>query len=256
MADNGLLNPLKVTANFIASEALKESGICGLGQTPTGSDITAAINRLGLMLMEWERKRWLVYHLVTLGVTATGAMSYSIGPGGDFDTGVGSVRPAKLESAFLRQIQNSQPNQVDYPLEILQAREDYNKIALKSLSSFPSVIWLDSSWPLGNVYPWPVPQASIYEVFVSVMAQLPVTFLTTPGTPFDIPMEYYSAMLYNLALRLRSWRQLGSFPGDQLPSIAQSTLKTVRGANTQIGRLSLPNFNRNYLYNIFSDTVY
>src|SRR5262249_34228889 len=82
-----------------------------------------------------------------------------------------SVRPSKLESAFLRQLTQSQPNQIDYPLELLQSREDYNLIALKQLQSFPGYVFCDSEWPLAKIFPWPVPQANIYGVFVTVRAQ-------------------------------------------------------------------------------------
>jgi hypothetical protein len=207
------------------------------------------------MLQEWERKRWLIYHLVTLEKVATGAISYSIGPGGDFDTGVGSVRPVKIESAFLRQLQGSFGYEVDYPLEILQSMEDYNKIALKGLQSFPGTIFLDTGWPLGTVYPWPVPQANIYSVHVTVVAQLPSSFATL-ATKIVLPYEYYSAIHLNLAMRLRAVFQIGTFPGDNLPMLAKNSLGTLRGANTQIARLVVPDMNRSLIYNIFSDRFY
>ena len=210
------------------------------------------------MLQQWERKRWLVYHLLDLSVVSTGALSYTVGPGGQINTGVSSVRPARLESAFLRQLQNSQPNQVDYPLELLPAREDYNKIALKSLQSFPGAIFYDSAWPLGSIYAWPVPQANIYEIHISVMEQLPTSFATL-ATTFTLPYEYYAAMLYNLALRMRQKYGItkSRFTDDQLPALAKDSLNVIRGANTQIARLQIPaDMNRPGIYNIFSDRFY
>lgn len=228
----------------------------GTGQTPNQQDITDAQARLQWMLQQWERKRWLVYHLVNVSKVSTGTVSYSVGPGGDFDTGAGSVRPAKLESAFLRQLTQSAPNQIDYPLEILQAREDYDKIALKSLVSFPQAVWLDPSWPLATVYPWPVPQATTYSVHLTVLAQLPTKF-TSLATTFALPFESYSAMIYNLALRLRSKFQIPSYPGDFLPDLAKDSLNVLRGANTAIARLSIPSeLNRPGIYNVFSDRSY
>ncbi len=208
------------------------------------------------MLQEWERRRWLVFHLVTLFKTSTGALSYSVGPGGDFDTGPGTVRPAKLESAFLRQIQIPPPNQIDYPLEIIQAREDYNKIALKSLVSFPQAAFLDTDWPLASLFVWPVPNANIYQVHISVLAQLPSRFASL-ATSFSLPFEYYSAILYNLAMRLRPKYGIRGGPGDNLPLLARNSLGVLRGANTQIGRLSMPGgLLRGNQYNIFSDRFY
>lgn len=247
--------PANTTLQDLCSEALHTCGLLGLGQTANAEDINRAWTHLQWMLQEWERKRWLIYHLVTLSIVSTGARTYTVGPGGDIDTGVDSVRPVKLESAFLRQLVNSQPNQVDYPLELLGSMEDYNKIALKGLSSFPGTIFLDTGWPLGTIYPWPVPQASIYSVHITVVAQLPSSF-ATPAAVFNLPYEYYSAMHFNLAMRLRAAYQIGSFPGDTLPMLAKNGLATLRGANTQIARLVVPDMNRSLIYNIFSDRYY
>lgn len=247
-------NPSSTTLNDLCKESLKECGYIGIGQTPSAMDINDAWTRLQWMLQEWERKRWLVYHLVNLGITSTGALSYTVGPGGDYDTGVGSVRPARIESAFLRQLQNSQPNQIDTPLEILQSREDYDKIGLKTLVSYPGCVFLDTGWPLATLYIYPVPQGGIYAVHISVMAQLPSSFANLT-VQIDLPFEYYNCMMSNLAMRLRSRYNIGTFPGDYLPSMAQNSLAVVRGANTQIARLRLPDLGNRAPggYNVFSD---
>lgn len=251
-----VLDPTNTTLGDLCTEALKECGYIGVGQTPLAEDLNGAWMRLQWMLQQWERKRWLVYHLVHLSKTSTGTQTYTIGPGGDIDTGAGSVRPMKIESAFLRQLTQSQPNQIDYPLAILQSREDYDKIALKQLQSFPGWIFLDSDWPLGTIFAWPVPQANIYAVHVSIIAQLPMSF-ATQASVFNIPFEYYNAMLFNLAIRLRPKYQIGTYPGDPLPGLAKDALAVLRGANTQIAKLQMPaDLLRPGIYNIFSDRSY
>lgn len=167
-----------------------------------------------------------------------------------------SVRPGKLESAFLRQIQNPAGNQVDYPLLILESMEDYNNIALKSMMSFPEYAFLDSAWPLANFFAWPVPQAGIYSVNFSIREQLPCQFLTL-STTVNLPFEYYQAIVTNLALLLRITFSIPTFAGDPLPGAAKASLATVRGPNTQIARLQMPpEVMRDGLYNIFSDRRY
>src|SRR5215469_5372660 len=153
-----IVNPYAITVNDICIAALKESGAFGVGQTPLADDITDAWARLQFMLQEWNRKRFLMYHLITKVIPSTGAMTYTIGAGGDIDTGPNTMRPDKLENGnFLRQTQLAAPNQVDYPLELLQSMEDYNRISLKSLVSFPGKIFYDPTHPLGTIYVWPVP---------------------------------------------------------------------------------------------------
>lgn len=248
------LDPAATTIGDLCTAALRECGALGIGQSALANDLNDAWARAQWMLQQWERKRWLVYHLVTLSKTSTGAMSYTVGPGGDFDTGASSVRPARLESAFLRQIQTTPPNQIDYPLRILQSREDYNLIALKSLVSFPGAVFLDSGWPLATLYVWPVPNANIYAVHISILAQLPFKFANVASL-VTLPYEYYSAILYNLALRLRPKYRLPTFPGDPLPGLAKDSLNVLRGANLQVAALRMPAgvLQQADGYNIFSD---
>lgn len=249
-------NPQLLTAGDLCKQALKEARVIGVGQDPLAEDLSDALWRLTTMLQQWERKRWLVYHLVTLSKTSTGALFYSVGPGGDLDTGTKSTRPAKLESAFLRQLVNSQPNQIDYEMEILQSREDYNRIALKALQSFPMYAFLDTGWPLASLYFWPVPQSAIYSLNISILEQLPQSFATA-ATAFNIPFEYYNAMLFNLAIRL--YPKYGKIitPGDPVVELAKDALNVIRTANVQIAALQMPkDMQRAGIYNIFSDRTY
>lgn len=247
------LQASNTTIGDICRAALKECGAVGVGQTPLAEDVDDAWARLQWMLMQWERKRWLIYHLRRYSVVSTGQISYTIGPGGEFDTGSGSVRPGKIASAFTRQ-QFGQPNPVDYQLEILQSMEDYNWITLKSLRAGPGeAVFLDSDFPLARLYVWPVPIASVYEIHVTVQESLQYQFATL-ATEFELPYEYYAGMLYNLAMRLRPKYRMGTYPGDSLPGMAKDSLAVIRGPNTQVAKLRMPStLRRRGLYNIFSD---
>lgn len=251
-----LVDPENTTIGDICYAALKECGAVGVGQTPLAEDINDAWARLQWMIMQWERKRWLVYHLKKYSLISTGQISYTIGPGGEFDTGQNTVRPARISSAFVRQ-QYGQINPVDYQLEILKSMEDYNWITLKSLHAGPGeAIFLDSDWPLGHVYVWPIPQAHIYEIHVTTYESLPYRYMT-PATPIDLPFEYYNGMVYNLAMRLRPKYRMGTYQGDALPGMARDSLEVLRIANTQVAKLRMPStLRRRGLYNIFSDRPY
>lgn len=276
------LDPQRTSANDVCSAALKDSGAYGVGQTPLAEDISDAKARLQWMLQQWQRKRWFIYHLVTYSCTAQvdptgqfqGKQAYTVGPGGDFNTdlrhrpqsndfdshfGSGyavSARPNRIESAFLRQLTMSQPNQIDYPLTQIFSMEDYNRIALKGLSSFPGYFFYDTSWDLGLLYPWPIPQANIYSVHITAREQLPPMFAQAANL-FDIPWEYYNAMVLQLAIRLRPKYGINALQGDPLPNLAKDALNTLKKANFQISRLQVPgDLVRPQLYNIFSDRMY
>lgn len=276
------IDPSRTTATDICTAALKDCGAFGVGQTPLAEDISDAKARLQWMVQQWERKRWFIYHLVDYSCVAQpdpgnqyqGKQAYTVGPGGDFNTDINhrpwteeynpnfgpayqvSARPNRIESAFLRQLTQSQPNQIDYPLTQIFSREDYNRIALKGLSSFPGYFFYDSDWELGLLYPWPIPQAHIYEIHITAREQLPVMF-TQAAMLLDIPYEYYNAMVLQLAVRLRPKYGILAQQGDTLASQAKDVLNTLRKANYQIARLQVPgDLVRPQLYNIFSDRLY
>lgn len=88
------------TVSDLIELALKEAHVVGVGQTPLSEDVNDALRLLNYMMAQWNRKRWLIYQLVDLVVNATGAESYTVGPGGDFQM---AVRPDRIEKAFFRQ---------------------------------------------------------------------------------------------------------------------------------------------------------
>jgi hypothetical protein len=238
------------TAYDIIKLALKDAGIVGVGQTPLAEDANDALTRMNAMIAQWRRKRWLIYVLRTDSVVSTGAVSYTVGPAGS-DIVI-DPRPDKLESAFFRQTVQSQPNQIDYPLEIISSRESYNRIALKQLQSFPSYIFYESSFPVARIYPGPVPQAAIYSVFISTKINLAQFANLT--TPFELPEEYFNVLYYNLAVRLASAYNTEAMPGTM--ALAKDALNVIRMANLQIATLSMPDdLARPGVYNPYSDQV-
>lgn len=237
------------TPNDVILLALTDAGVIGQGQTASGQDIADSFNRCNMMLAQWQRKRWLVYHLVDQAFTSTGAVSYTVGVGGNFNV----LRPDRVEAAYFRQILTSSvPNQVDYPLELIEAREDYSRIMLKTLQTFPQYLFYDAAFPLGSVYPWPVIPATIYELHILLKAELGQ--FTSLTQTINLPPEYFACILHNLTARLQIAYKIPIDPG--VVALAKDALNTVRGANTQIPRLHMPQaVLRPGHYNIFSDRV-
>lgn len=240
------------TPQDIIRSALKKAGVLGVGQNALGEDTNDAYQDLQDMLGQWQRKRWLIYHLVDYSAIGTGQKSYTVGPGGQFNI---SPRPDKIESAFFRQIVNeSIPNQIDYPLSIIEAREDYNLISLKQLQTFPQYLFYDADFPTGLAYPWPLIQQNMYELHLTVKATL--SQFTALNQVISLPLEYFAALKYNLALRLRQAYQLP--PDPALIALATDALNVIRNANLQIPRLQIPKdlIRSTGLYNVYSDTFY
>lgn len=224
---------MSVLAGDIIKQALKTAGVLGVGQTALAEDTSDALTMMNWMLSQWQRKRWLVYHLIDMPLLSNGHNSYTIGPGGDFNI---PLRPEKIASAFVRQMVASPSLRADFGLEIIEAREDYNLISLKDYPSFPSSIFYDSAFPLGTVYFTPTPASQMFEIHLAIKDTLPQ--FTTVNDQIILPSEYFAALQYNLARRLRVNYQL---PVDvDLNALARDALNVVRGADLQLATLQMP----------------
>jgi hypothetical protein len=235
-----------MTVDDLISLALLDSGIIGQGQSASAEDMNNAFLRLNMLLSQWTRKRWLVYALEDVFCATTGAQSYTIGAGGDFNM----TRPDRLEEGnFFRQFAGTQ-GQVDYPLQLFKSREDYNQIVVKKIGTWPSGIFYDNSFPVGHIYVWPVP-ASGYEIHLNV--KTPLAQLTSITQSISFPPEYEPALFYNLIVRLRAAYQMP--PDPVMIGLAKESLNVLREANAQIATLNMPNAvqNRKWAYNVYSD---
>lgn len=236
------------TALDILNLAFKDAGILGVGQTLLDEDVNDGLTRMNMMIAQWRVKRWLVWHLVDKSVVSTGAQSYTVGPGGDIDV---PIRPDKLESAYFRMLPGANGTQaVDYPLQMLFSREDYSRITLKTLVSFSQCIFYDNAYPLGSIYPWPLPQASLYEVHIVIKETL--SEFADLTSQFTFPPEYLAALHYNMVIRLRAAYRMPEDPG--FNGLAADAMQTIRAANAQVASLVMPdNLVRPGVYNIYSD---
>lgn len=235
------------TGTDICTSALLIARITGVGNEADAEQIARALAHLNKMLALWSSQRWLTYHLRDFGVTATGAQFYTIGPGGNINV---LARPDRIESAYIRILgQGGLP--VDYPLTPILAREDYSRVALKTMVSQPDRYFYDSDFPLGKIYPVPIPKAAIYELHVTTRVIMPQ--LATAATDIALPPEYNHAIKWNLARLIRA--EWGYPESKEINSIAQNGLNVVRSSNVQVPTLQMPaGLSRGGgAYNFFSD---
>lgn len=233
MANTPLPPATKVSE--LLADALIDAGVVGIDEQIEQPILTRAFKQANFLLRQWQRKRFLVYHLVDYPVVSTGAQSYTVGAGGSFNI---NPRPDRIESAFLRQLQpaSGAGSQVDFPMEIIPAREDYNRIVLKTLGTFSNSIFYDSGWPVATLYPWPVPQASIYEMHVTFKETL--NQFQNLQQEINLPPEYEPALEFCLARRLRATYQMPMDP--EINRLAREALNVIRLANVQIPLLTMP----------------
>lgn len=236
----------------IIVDALIDAGVVGIDEMIEPPVITRSFKQANYLLAQWQRQRFMVYHLVDYSFVSTGVQSYTVGAGGNFNI---TPRPDRLESAFLRQLQPSggAGSQVDFPLEIIPAREDYNRIVLKTLGTFSNSIFYDSAWPVAKLFPWPVPQASIYEIHATFKETLPQ--FANLADKVNLPPEYAACIQACLARRFRATNQLP--PDTEINALAREAKNVVRLANVQVPLLTMPRPLRrqgNAAYNYKSDS--
>lgn len=228
------------TCQGLLTNALVDAGIVGIDEDIETPVINRAFIQANWLLAQWARKRFLCYQIQDYAFVSTGAQSYAVGKGLSIDI---NPRPDRLEYAFIRFL-NGTPSgglAVDVPLNVIAARENYAQIAVKSVGTIAKSVFYDPGWPAGTLYPWPVPQASIYEIHCGFKVVLPR--FASLQQPVNFPPEYEAALNWCLARRLRASNQM---PADQtIDSLARDALNTIRLANQQMGTLSLPRALRN-----------
>ena len=241
--------------NDVVIAALRKSGIVGLGQTPNGSDMLDAQDDLSDMWAQWNSKTWLVWDKVMMvGPTSTGQITpYTVGPVGQFNV---TVRPDRVEAAFVRILNVPNGIPVDQPLKLMPAAEDYSNIALKELVAFPKAAYYDPASPLGNlnIYPWP--QAGEYAIGITFKNAFPLVLPLTTDVS-GLPPVARAASKFCLARRLRQGYGKGLRPDPELNALAKDALTTMRAAQVMVRELTMPALlQRPSHYNIYGDLNY
>lgn len=222
------------TVGDLLNTVLKVAGILGVGQTAVPDDLNTGLDLLRALIAQWQKKRWLVFVEQTVSVAnSTGATTYSIGPGCDFDV---NGRPDHISRAYVRIIPGVPPNLVDIPIEVFDALEDYSAISIKTLQTIPAAIYYESGYPTGQIYVWPVPPAGQYGIYLVLKLPLP-TYISL-SDPLSLPDEYTDALIWTMAVRMQMSYGLQARP-DHVAAM-RVAINTIRLANTQIPQLGMP----------------
>ncbi len=160
------------TARDLVTLALKECGVLGVGQDPLAQDINDSFTLLTRMMAQWQRRRWLVPGLTKVSMPGNGLISNLIGPGQYYN----AIRPDKVQAAYFIQNNVGGGSPVSYPLRPIFSYEDYARIVLKELNTWPVAYFYDGAFPYGNVYIWPIPSSSYT---IHLILKMPIGFNTS-----------------------------------------------------------------------------
>jgi hypothetical protein len=209
--------------------ALFNSGAIQLQQTIYADDIDNGFALLNNLLSQWQIQRYMVYDLVDMALTSTGAASYTIGPAADFAISGGAIRPDRIDSAFCRTISTGLDN-ICYPY---MARENFNRISLKAATGVPYTYFYDASIgsaSQGTISFWPIPVTTIYSLHVNYKAYLG-QFATLTDI-ITLPLPYINGMVWGLAKELRNLYGL-----EESPSVSKMAAESLLAIVNSIAQL-------------------
>lgn len=237
------------TGLTVVTDALKKAGVTGKGRQPDAYDSQGALDDLNDMIASWNVQRWIIWEVIDLGYTSQGVNPITIGPGGNINI---SERPVNLKAGYVKLLpQSGSGLPVNQPLEIIPSREQYSRLALPGLVSFPLYLFLDTSYPLGKILVYPIANANLYEIHVIV--QNPITYVDFNTDLSILPKYYIPAFKFNLAKIVR--QGYGKKEDAALNKLAADYLDVVVNANLQIPELIMPKIliTQSSGYNILND---
>jgi hypothetical protein len=242
--------------------ALRQIGVGASGTAPAAADLSDGLMHLNMQLAQWQRRRWMVPTLTDVSCASTGLGTYSVGPRAQLAIG---TRPERIEAAYARLLMNGAQGTVsgdfssldfdpsdflvgndegldqatltyDFPLALLESREDYAAIGVKNLRTWPALAYYAPTYPTGTLYVWPIPAAGTWEIHILAPQALPSGLKATDT--INLPPEYADAIMWTLAARLAP--SYGQEVSQTVAAFARAAQNTIRNANGQVPSLSLP----------------
>lgn len=210
------------TALQIIESSARKIGVLGDGETATDTFAATALSSLNAMLDSWQLERLAVYQIVQVSNTWPAATtSRTIGTSGNFT----QQRPVRIESAFV-----VGSDSVWTEVTVLQRREEYDSIPVKSTqSTLPEFLYMDPAYPLGIIYLYPVPSASLTLKLNTWQTLQSFAALTTD---LALPPGYLRAIEFNFAVELHS-----DYPSLPLPA---SIIKIATESKANIKTVNAP----------------
>lgn len=205
------------TAADLINAGMRRLRIIDIDSTADATQLANGLLALNAMIDEWNAQKLTLYEEKELSaLTLTGATSYTIGSGGALST----TRPERIISAYYRL------NSVDEaPLKIVNKAE-WDRLASKTESGTPELLWYDMAYPLGVLHLWPNPSSG--SLYLTVALQL--TEFAATSTSVSLPAGYRKALIDNFAVYYGSE---GGILTDQMREDARQSLATIKRRNSQ-----------------------
>ena len=203
------------TAREIITDAFYKITVLGTGQSLSNEDAQRGFSILNQMLSIWSVDGNMIFYTTRETFSLTGAASYTIGSGGDFNTD----RPNRIVSAY------TTSGTTDYWLSEYDV-EQYARIDQKSDGGIPDIYYYDANYPLATLYLYPAPTS---QSSITLFTEKSLTQFSSLDSDLTFPPEYETALIYTLAVWAAPEYERLVTPA--VEKIATRTYKAIEGQN-------------------------
>ena len=182
-----------VIVKDLISASLRSINVLGMGDVLDADTANNAFYALNDMLDGWNLESLMIYTISSSTWNLVpGKQTYQMGPTAvspDFT----APRPVKIQAAGIL------INGVEFPLDLL-GDDEWEATALKTLvSSIPTALYNQGSYPNTALSLWPMPGAA-YQLVLYTWQNIPA--FASINDVVSFPPGYAEALRYNLAVRL------------------------------------------------------
>lgn len=236
---------LAYTCADLVNDALIEIGAAAPGDLANmdGDEQQWAFRKLNDLIDEWQARAFYVFGFAfSTFNTVAGLSPHTIGPdpgnspnnwaAPTFSTGTDPA-PTRIRAAA--QVQNPGQNGVDLPINIRDEAWWAGQPVKTIQTNVITDLYYNSGAPLGSLFFWPVPNASVQvrlEIWQTVAQFKAITDpIGGPGGPGIWPRGYRNALKLTLSERLLPGENKSAHP--KLEEAAKMARKAVLGNNTR-----------------------
>lgn len=211
-----------IVQNWLTA-SLRKLGVYASGELPTPENLADALSAGQSMLRSWAAERINVFASTKEDVVLTpGTFLYTWGTGGS----INSDRPHQVLGASI-----VDSSGVTHDVSIISEGK-YRSITIKATISRPYALFFQPTFPLANVYLYPVPDTAETLSLDSLKAFTETSSFTGLFDTLSFPPQYEEALIYNLTVRLAS--EFGKAVSVEVAAIASSSytrIVTLNSAN-------------------------
>lgn len=216
-----------LSASDVIVAARRKLGIQAQEETLEAADLDDGLKTLNMMLKAWQADGVMCWTSSELTfVLAQADTNVTFGAGMDVTT-----IPFEIVSININRGSN------DLPM-MQMSRQDYRRLPNKTSQGCPTQFYYDRQRSGGTLYIWPAADATAGTLYIDTRRI--IMDMDASANTFDLPQEWYEAIVYNLADRLaEDYGMVGSPEAQQVSGKAGQSYEIVKALDVGLGENSV-----------------